>query len=101
MAGKGQKKYWKAMLNRTTGEMHRVPDYGYPVTINGREFFCNYSQFPKDDYIVTDKYTGYADQYGKIVRRFDEYIKLVAERGVDVMTLPEKPKSEGVSNGNL
>lgn len=100
MAGKGQKRYWKAMLDKKTGEIYRIPDYGYPVTINGRQFFCNLTQCPEYYDVVTDEYTGRCDYFGMIKDHFEKYLEL-SSRGVDVMTLPEKPKSEGNNNGDL
>ena len=100
MAGKGKKRYWKAMRDNKTGEKFRIPDYGYPVTINGRQFFCNLTQFPEDDEIITDKYTGYAAKYGSIKNRFDKYLELSCG-GVDVMTLPEKIEKGAGIYGNL
>ena len=66
---KGQKNFWKAIKN-SRGEVYRIRAVGYPITINGREFYIEYVNKGYDLEWVTDAETGLAALFSAVCNQF-------------------------------
>ncbi len=86
---KGQKRFWKA-IKTSNGEVYRKPAVGYPITINGRTFYVEYSNNTYDLEWVTDAETGMAALFRLVCDQWAVFInKIVHFPNVKELALKE------------